>query len=207
VSIVCDPQTETVLIADAGQGRIVRFTGDLSAQLGVYKLEDLPSQVELDADGRRLYVLLPGARQVLALDADTLRPVARAELVGGPLVEMALDLQHERVYVLSALSPEYRAISVLGAEDLSELALVAGSPAVPLKRAGALSLAPDGQLLLAEGARLYQVSPEDFRLVGQADMLYPAGHSGLEADPVTGRIVWTGAQGVWVVDTPVTGFP
>jgi hypothetical protein len=120
---------------------------------------------------------------------------------------MALDLPHDRVYVLSALSPEYRAISVLRAGDLSKLALVAGSPAVPLERAAALALAPSGHLLLAEGARLYQVSPEDFRLVGQAGMIYPAGPGGLEADPVTGRIVWTAAQGVWVVDTPVTGFP
>jgi uncharacterized repeat protein (TIGR01451 family) len=205
--IVFDPQTETVLIAVAGQGKIIRFKGDLSARVAVYALEDLPGQVGLDADGRRLYVLLPGARRVLALDADTLRPVAQAELVGGPLVEMALDVEHDRVYVLSALSPEYRAISVLRAEDLSRLALVAGSPAVPLERAAALALSPGGQLLVAEGARLYQVSPEDFRLVSQASMTYPARLGGLEADPVTGRIVWAGPRGVWVVDTPVTGFP
>jgi hypothetical protein len=120
---------------------------------------------------------------------------------------MALDVEHDRVYVLSALSPEYRAISVLRAEDLSMLALVAGSPAVPLERAAALALSPGGQLLVAEGDRLYQVSPEDFRLVGQASMIYPAGLGGLVADPVTGRVVWSGPRGVWVVDSPVTGIP
>jgi DNA-binding beta-propeller fold protein YncE len=205
--VVFDPHTEAVLIADAGQGKIVRFKADLSAQLGAYALEDLPGQMWLDPAGRRLYVLLPGVRRVLALDADTLGQVAGVELSGGPLIEMTLDAERDRVYVLSALSPGYRAIWVLSAEDLSRLALVAGSPTVPLRRAAALAFSPGGQLLVAEGAQLYGISPEDFHLVARAGMTSPAGRGGLEADPATGRLVWIGPGGVWVVDTSARGVP
>jgi hypothetical protein len=160
-------------------------------------LDDLPDQMLLDSTGRRLYVMLPGAGRVVALDADTLQPVAEAESVGGPLIGMTFDAARGRLYVLSALSPHYRGISVLRADDLSSLALVAGGPAIPLQQATALALAPGGHLLVAEGTDLYRISPEDFSVVNLAWLQYPVGRGGLVADPTTGRIAWINSAGIF----------
>jgi DNA-binding beta-propeller fold protein YncE len=213
--MVFDPVTKSLLVADAQAGTVVRFSQDLSARLAAGTLGDLPDQMRLDSANRRLYVMLPGARRVVALDADSLRPVAQAELVGGPLIEMALDATRGRVYVLSALSPQYRGISVLRAGDLASLALVAGRPALPLKQAMALALAPDGHLLLAEGTDLYRISPEDFSVANLAWLRYPVGRGGLVADPTTGRITWVNFAGIFaegslnqpIPPTPISNSP
>jgi uncharacterized repeat protein (TIGR01451 family) len=194
--LVFDSATKSLLVADAQEGTVVRFSQDLSARLAAGTLDDLPDQIRLDSANRRLYVMLPGARRVVALDADSLRPVAQAELVGGPLIEMALDAARGRIYVLSALSPRYRGISVLRADDLASLALVAGRPALPLKQATALALAPDGHLLVAEGTGLYRISPEDFSLDNLAQLEDGVERGGLVADPTTGRIIWIDSVGV-----------
>jgi sugar lactone lactonase YvrE len=194
--LVFDPSTRSLLVADAQEGAVVRFSQDLSARLAAGALDDLPDQILLDSANRRFYVMLPGARRVVALDADSLWPVAQAELIGGPLIEMALDAARGRIYVLSALSPQYRGISVLRAGDLASLALVAGRPALPLKQATALALAPDGHLLVAEGTGLYRISPEDFSLVNLAQLEGGVERGGLVADPATGRIIWVNSVGV-----------
>jgi hypothetical protein len=137
-------------------------------------------------------------RRVMALDADTLHPLAEVELPGGPLIEIALDAARGRLYVLSALSPRYRGIFVLKTGDLSSLALVAGSPATPLTQAAALALSADGHLLVAESTRLYQISPEDFDVVTRARLEHPVKRGGLVADPVTGRAIWLSPAGVFV---------
>jgi DNA-binding beta-propeller fold protein YncE len=213
--LVFDSATGSLLVADAQEGIIVRFSRDLSARLAAGALDDLPDQMLLDSAGRRLYVMLPGARQVLALDADTLQPVAEAELVGGPLIEMALDAARGRLYVLSALSPHYRGLSVLKAEGLSSLALVAGGPATPLKQATVLAISPDGYLLVAEGTDLYRISPEDFSVANLARLEYPVGRGGLVAEPTTGRIVWINSAGIFaegslnqpIPPTPISNNP
>ena len=102
-------------------------------------LDELPKQLLLDQARRRLFVTLPGANQVAALDADTLQPLQRARLPGGPLLAAALDAVGGRLYALSAASADYRTLAVLDASDLSRLALVAGTPAVPLRQASALA--------------------------------------------------------------------
>jgi hypothetical protein len=196
VSLVFDPERGDVLAADAGAGRLVRLREDLGAQLSSRLLDDLPGQMLLDAAARRLYVMLPGAARVLALDADTFQPLAQAGLVGGPLIHMALDAAGGRLYVLSALSPHYRGIAVLAAEDLSSLALVAGSPDLPLKQATALALASDGALLVAEGDHVYLVRPEGFRVVTQIGLESPLAQAGLAVDPTSGRAVGIGPGGI-----------
>jgi hypothetical protein len=196
-SLVFDPLRGDLLVADAGQGKIIRFEGNLSARLATYLLDASPDRILLDGVDRRLYVMLPGVGRVLALDADTLRPVAEANLVGGPLIEMALDATRGRVYVLSALSPRYRGIFVLGADDLTPLALVAGSPITPLQQATALTLSRDGQLLVGEGDWLYSISSEDFTIVNQVGLGHPVVRGGLVSDRISGRITWIGAGGVF----------
>ena len=204
-SLVFDAQTRSLLVADAEQEAIVRLEGDLSARLAMYPLGAAPDQVLLESADRRLYIMLPGAGRILALDTDTLRPVAEAGLAGGPLIEMALDPARDQLYVLSALSPRYRGISVLRAEDLSLLALVAGSLDTPLKQAMALALSSDGHLLVAEGTHLYRISPDSFTLVNQARQMpeYAVGRGGLAADPITNRTIWVAPTGVYVEEAAV----
>ena len=196
--LVFDPIARNLLVADATDGRIIRLSQGLSARLATVSLHDLPDQLVLDAAGRRLYVMFPGARRVLVLDADTLRQLAETELAGGPLIDMAFDAARGRVYVLSALSPRYRGISVLGSEDLSSLALVAGSPDVPLKQARALALSSNGQVLVAEGIHLYSISPEEFEVGSQLRLEHQVGRGGLAADPATGRTLWVSSAAFFV---------
>jgi hypothetical protein len=196
-----DPPTGRLLVTDAQAGTVIRFSADLSARLAARRLakypqgEELPDQVLLDTARRRLYVTLPGTRRLVTLNVDTLEPVAEATLAGGPLIEAALDAAQGRVYVLSALSPEYRGISVLRADDLSPQALVAGSPAFPLQQAAALVVLPDGRLVVAEGADLYWIAPEGLGVVSRVRLSGPVGWGKLAADS-TGRIVWTDSTGV-----------
>ncbi|GAB4539543.1 MAG: hypothetical protein Kow0063_28450 [Anaerolineae bacterium] len=207
--LVFDPLTDSLLVAETGTGAIIRLKGDLSGRAGVRALDDLPGQILLDATGRRLYVALPGARSVLELDADTWGTIAEARLTGGPLIEMALDAKGERLYVLSALSPRYRGITVLETDDLSALALVAGSPALPLKQTPAIALSSRGWLLAIEGPYLYHISPEDFSVVSLArpESGYGPGPVELAVDPATERIVWPGASGLFVTAEPSHPWP
>ena len=193
-----DPQTGYLLVADAEESVIARFKGDLSARVATHPLNALPDRIVLDSAGRRLYVMLPGARRVLTLDADTLRPVADAKLVGGPLIEMAFDAVRGQLYVLSALSPRYRGISVLRAGDLAPLALAAGSPGIPLKQATALALSSDGRLLVAEGSRLYQISPEDFDVIRETQLENSVERGGLVADAASNQALWLDPSGIFV---------
>jgi uncharacterized repeat protein (TIGR01451 family) len=196
--LVFDPQTGGLLVVDAEEGVIVRYGGDLSARLVTRSLSALPDRILLDSADRRLYVMLPGARRVLALDADTLRPVAEAKLVGGPLIDMAFDAARRRLYVLSALSPRYRGIAVLRADDLTSLALVAGSSDTPLKQATALALSSEGYLLVAEGTHLYQISEEDFDVKSETRLENPVARGGLVVDVVAGQAVWVGPTGIFM---------
>jgi hypothetical protein len=197
ISLLYNPERGDVLVADAGTGRLVRLRQDLGAQLSILALDDLPGQVLLDTAARRLYVMLPGAGRVLALHADTLQPLAQVRLAGGPLVHMALDAAGGRLYVLSALSPHYRGIAVLGADDLSPLALVAGSPDLPLEQAAALALSSDGALMVAERKRVYLVRPDDFGVVAQIGLEHALAQAGLAVDPTSGRAVGIGPAGIF----------
>jgi hypothetical protein len=200
-----DSPTGRLLVADAQSGAIIGFNQDLSARVAACSLEDLPDQLLLDVAGRRLVVTLPGAQRVVALDADTFRPAATAELSpGGPLIQAALDAAHGRVVVLRVLAPNYRGISVLRAGDLAPQGLIAGSPAWPLARAAALAVLPDGRLLVAEGNDLYWislgislgVSPDKAEVIGRTHLRDPISPAGLSADPVGKHIAGIDSSGV-----------
>jgi hypothetical protein len=194
-----DPPTGRLLVADAQAGAIVGFSRDLSARVAAYSLEELPDQLLLDAAQRRLVVTFPGARRVMTLNADTLRPVAMAELSpGGPLVQAALDAVRGRVIVLRVLAPDYRGISVLGTGDLAPQALIAGSPAWPLARASALAILPDGRLVVAERSDLYWISPDEAKVVGRVHLSEPLNQGGLSADPASGRILGADSDSIAV---------
>jgi DNA-binding beta-propeller fold protein YncE len=194
-----DPPTGRLLVADAQAGAILGFSQDLSTRVAAHSLEELPDQLLLDAAGRRLVVTLPGARRVVALDADTLQPAATVELSpGGPLVQAALDPARNRVLVLRALSPDYRGISVLRAGDLAPQALIAGSPAWPLARAAALAALPDGRLVVAEGNVLYWISPDKFEVVGRVGLNEPISAGGLSADPAGGHVAGADSDSISV---------
>jgi len=96
------------------------------------------------------------------------------------------------------LSPDYRGISVLRADDLASQALIAGSPALPLARAAALAVLSDGRWVVAEGNALYWISPEEFEVVGRVNLSNPVSQGGLVADPAGGRIVGADADSISV---------
>ena len=124
--------------------------------------------------------------------------VANRALAGGPLVMAALDTVHGRLYALSALSPHHRGIWVLNTEDLSLSSMVAGSSDMPLRRASALGLLPDGRLLVMEGTHLYDISPIDFGATVVGRLRHPVGPGGLATDPSTGHVIWSDANEVWL---------
>jgi hypothetical protein len=52
-------------------------------------------------------------------------------------------------------------------------------------------------LWLAEGDRLYRVTPEDFALVEQIALEEPLMHGGLAADAAGGRLLGIGPSGIF----------
>jgi hypothetical protein len=181
--------TGRLFLADAAHERLLVFQADLSAQLAEVKLGHPPDQVRLDSTTHRLYLSLPAAPQVLAIDTDTLEIAAQASVTGGPLLDLALAAGAQRLYTLNALTPRYRGLTIWWLPSLEPVALVAGSEEVPLYTASALTLTPGGQLLLPEGEALWQINPDDFA----AHNIYPRGISSsaqaLEIDKA-GRVYW-----------------
>ncbi len=167
---VVDPISGDTLVADAGEGVIIRYSGALSRPLFVLPEGDIPDQLLLDADSRRLYVTLPGTKRVFLVDADTGREISAVKLTGGPIIKAMLDAEQGRLYVLSALTPKYRALYVLRANDLSLLILAAGSNTFPLQRAAVIAPWEKGQILVLEGEQIYQIQPalggDDFEVLG-----------------------------------------
>ncbi len=195
--LVFDAETQTLLAADAGAGSVLRFNADLSQLLSAQPLPELPEQLFLDEVHRRLLVTLPGAAQVMVFDVDTLQLLSRVQLPGGPLAWAALDGVLGRLYVLSVASPEYRVLSVLNSTDLSQLALVGGTPTAPLRQATTLQISMSGEVLVAEGNQLYRIAPDDFHLVAVMPLESSLGPGGLATDSMSGLTVWIDDRGVW----------
>lgn len=200
-AMVFDPDSETLLAADSGAEAVLRFSTDLSERLAVQSLPDLPGQVFLDRPRRRLLVVLPGVGRVTALDAVTLQPLQDADVPGGPVLATALDGNQDRLYALTAVSPHQRLIVVLDLRDLSRVALVAGTPDVPLQRASALDAAC-GRLWIVEGDRLYTIGATGFEVHTRAAIESNGGTTIPIADPVSGDVVWVDETGVWIPDRP-----
>jgi hypothetical protein len=200
-AMVFDADSNTLLAADAGAGAILRFSADLSERLAVESLPDLPDQVFLDRQRRRLLVVLPGAGRVTALDAGTLQPFQDADLPGGPVLAAAVDQDQGRLYALTAVSPRQRLLVVLDLADLSSIALVAGTLDVPLQRATALDAA-GGRLWIVEGDRLYAIGAGGFEAHTRAIIESSGGTATPVADPTSGDVVWVDEGGVWIPDRP-----
>lgn len=169
---VVDSISGDALVADAGEGAIIRYSGALSTPVFALPEGDIPDQLLLDADARRLYVTLPGTKRIFLVDADTGQEITAVKLAGGPIIQAILDAEQGRLYILSALTPKYRALYVLQADDLSLLALAVGSDTFPLQRAAVIAPWENGQILVLEGEQIYQLQPaladDDFEVVGVA---------------------------------------
>lgn len=99
----------------------------------------------------------------MAVNVDKLMVTGVASLNGGPILEMALDSGHRHLYVLSALAPAYRGLTVLDTPGLKCLALVAGANDLPLQTTTSLALTSDGQLVVSETSSLWQIAPDDLQ--------------------------------------------
>ncbi|PWH13511.1 MAG: hypothetical protein DDG58_13975, partial [Ardenticatenia bacterium] len=196
-ALVYDPTERTLLIADAAAPAVVRLAADLSRPLARQALPDLPGAIQLNAERRRLFVVLPGSNQIITLDATTLQPVARQGLPGGPLLTITLDRVHDRIYGLSAASPRQRVIAVLEAATLRPLALVAGTLEIPLRQATALQVDRLGHLWVAEGERLYGIE-DHHRVVESVSLARPLRATMLMAAPEGHRVMWMDPAGIHV---------
>ena len=164
-----DAASQRLFVIDSEHERLVVLQEDLSRQLAELPLEQQPDQLVFDTVQRQLYISFPAVAQVRAVQADSLAVTAQADLIGGPILDLSLDPARKRLYVLSALAPTYRGLTVLATPALDQLALVAGAQEYPLQTTATMALAPTGQLLLPEATGLWQIAPADF-VVGN---LYP----------------------------------
>jgi len=154
--LVWDDARQRLLLADAANERLLALASQPLQPVATAPLGEQPGQLLLDAAANRLFALLPGAGQVIALDAATLTPIARANVTGGPLLAAALAPAQNRLVVLNALTPRLRMLTVFDTQ-LNRQALIAGSELVPLQTATAVAATPAGSLLVAEASQVWQV--------------------------------------------------
>ncbi len=157
-----DPVTKRLLVAAAEQEQLLVFNADLSQQVATYPLDHQPDQLILDKLNRKLYLSFPGVSQIGVFDADTFEPIAQTSLVGGPLLDMAFAAKSERLYVLHVLAPNYHGITLLDPLNLKQIALLTGSAQAPLQSATAITIDPQGNLILAEGNSIRQIAPQTY---------------------------------------------
>ena len=96
--------------------------------LATCALPAAPHALALDPLRRRLYVGQMGSGKVLALDADHLDLLGEVALGGlGYPLDLALDGEAGRLYVIHALSPKYGAISLVDAAHMTLLSTLWGN--------------------------------------------------------------------------------
>ncbi len=157
--IARDERTERLFVADAEHDRLLVLSEDLSTLLAALPLPDQPDRVFFDPTPRRIYIAFPGSARLAAIDADTLEIERQIQLTGGPVLDVLLDSDQRRLYVLNALAPTRRGITVLETPSLRQVALIAGTEQFPLQRASAIALIPGGELLISEIDGLWQLAP------------------------------------------------
>jgi hypothetical protein len=162
-----DAATGRLFAADAEHDRLLILHDDLSAQISTHLLTDQPDQVILDPAARRIFVSLPGASQIVALNADNLQPENQFALTGGPIIDWAFDPHRQRLYVLHVLAPNYRGITLFDTISLKQTNLIAGVEDMPLQRASAVALTEGGDLLVSEVDGLWQMNPDNFSITRQ----------------------------------------
>jgi hypothetical protein len=170
-----DASTKRLFVSDAEREQLLVFGDDLTGPLAALALPHQPDQVILDSATRQIYLSFPAAGQVMAVNGDKLAITGAAPLTGGPILDMALDSSRQRLYVLSALAPTYRGLTVLDTPLLNRVALVAGAGDFPLRTATSLAVTPGGQLLVSETNGLWQIAPDDFavRQISSAPKVAP----------------------------------
>ncbi|GIK37362.1 MAG: hypothetical protein BroJett011_11950 [Chloroflexota bacterium] len=157
-----DAVTQQLFVSDAGHEQLLVFGRDLKGPLAQFSLPHQPDQVIVDSTARQVYLSFPAAGQVMAVNADKLLITGVASLTGGPILDMAVDRTRHRLYVLSALTPTYRVLTILDTPGLNPVALVAGAGNFPLRTSTSLAITPSGQLVLSEFNGLWQIGPDDF---------------------------------------------
>ena len=187
-----DPLTGRLFVADPGQDQLLVFKDDLSRLVTAIKFSHQPNHVLADPNSRRVYISFPAAPQVLAIDADALTITAQADLMAGPIFDLAFDPARQRLYALHALAPDYHGLSVWSTPALSPVAVVGGARDFLLRTASALALTPSGGLLVAEADGLWRIAPADFTVSNA----YPAA-----PNPTAGGLKVGHLGGVYVLDT------
>ncbi len=186
--LVWDSATQRLLAIDAEQDRLLVFNADLSQQTAMVPLEHQPDQLIFNSSTRQLYLSFPGASQVAAINVDTLTFTARASLAGGPILDMVFDTNLNRLYALSALTPNHQALIALDGLSLASIALVAGSADLTLQAASTLALTPGGDLLVSGANNLWQVSSTTFTINQTYPLKYPVPANGLRVSQPNGTI-------------------
>jgi len=160
--IARDAATGQLFVADAEHDRLLILRDDLSAQISTHPLSDQPDQVIFDSATRQIFISFPGVSGIATLSADNLQMEAQTNLTGGPIIDWGFDPHRQRLYILHALAPGYRGITVLNTPSLDQIALIAGVEAMPLQQASAITLSPSGNLLISEVDGLWEMNPDGF---------------------------------------------
>ncbi|MEM7348377.1 MAG: hypothetical protein AAF485_29455, partial [Chloroflexota bacterium] len=106
-----DQQKKHLFVADPSQKQLLIFDEALTHLVQTLKLDHQPDQLIFKADTRQLFITFPAAAQIIAVDVDTLRVTAKHQVMGGPLLDMVLDPQRQKLYGLHALAPGHRGLT------------------------------------------------------------------------------------------------
>ncbi|GAB4443160.1 MAG: hypothetical protein Kow0031_25340 [Anaerolineae bacterium] len=154
-----DAAARRLLVADAARSQLLALSDDLSRQLAAQSLPHQPDRLQLPAD--RLLVTFPGAGQIAAYHPTDLRPLAVANIPGGPILDFTVDSAGQ-LAVLHALAPGHHTITLLDAATLAPIELLAADPRLPLSLVSAVATAPPNALVASTGAALWDINLPNF---------------------------------------------
>lgn len=172
-ALAWDPAGRRLFAADAQNDQLLVLAGSPPHVTHSLPLPEQPGPLVFDAAANRLVIAFPGAKRVSAFNAVDLTETNRAQITGGPILDLALDTGHQRLIVLNALAPGWRGLTLLDSE-LRQVALAAGPE---LRSAPALALTSAGHLLLPEAGGLVQIDGDSLAVGPRLPLpaLTPAG--------------------------------
>jgi hypothetical protein len=94
------------VVVGYGDGALALLDATSGAKVGEIALPGHPEAFQVEAGGSRVFVNVPGARQVAVADRDAGRQVATWKLTGQGNFPMALDEVHGRLLVVDRNPPE-----------------------------------------------------------------------------------------------------
>jgi|GEM_PF-5978364 len=159
-----DSVQQRLFVTDAERNRLLVFNTDLSEIAPPVLLSYQPNQLIYNGVTDELFIAFPAVSRIVSLSANDYTEKGQARLVGGPILDMALDAGQNQLYTLSAIAPHQRGITVLQTLSLRPLALIAGSNQLPLQTASAITLGSGNNLLIAETSNLLQMSGDSFSI-------------------------------------------